>query len=240
MSKTIVWAVGEADTSIAIQIGNMIAADNPFRFIYLGNVFESGQVSEYVQRYDPYFGKLKDITIPCPGKYDWMSELVGFRSYWGQDVPLWSSLEIPGWKLICLDSESPHLPGTPQHNFLLHECQITTASIALFFNRHRYSSAGQNDQPDTQPFIDAVGRDCLVVSGCTHNMQRFHIIHRAIQLVAGCGGRVVDANNTGDPRLKFSSESFGACRLAFFDDGTLKHRFVDASGNILDEIHIKP
>jgi len=240
MTKTVIWAVGDADTSVALQIGNMIAADNPYKFIYLGDVYESGQPAEYVQRYDPYFGKLRNITIPCPGNHDWMSQLVGFRSYWGQDIPLWSSLEIPGWKLICLDSESPHNPGDPQHNFLLHECQITTAKIALFFHRHRYSSDGHFDQPDVQTFIDAVGRNCLVVSGHTHNMQRFHMTHGAVQIVAGCGGRELYAVNKADPRLNFSAQAFGACRLAFFADGSVKHRFVDVSGKILDEVSIKP
>jgi hypothetical protein len=98
-----------------------------------------------------------------------------------------------------------------------------------------YSAGTHGDQPDLQPFWNAlIGRAVLVLNGHDHDMQRLHP-HRGItQLVSGAGGRGHYGVDAGDRRLAFSDdETDGALRLVL-RPGIARYAFVSVSGRVLD------
>src|SRR4051794_19188610 len=70
----IVWAVGDgaADTTGAKEMAHEIASDDPDRVLYLGDVYESGQPSEFRSGMLGVYGRsLLHRMLPTPGNHEW-------------------------------------------------------------------------------------------------------------------------------------------------------------------------
>lgn len=215
MDKAVIWAVGDAanGSDASIRVGKMILDDNPTKFIYLGDVYDTGAPHEYTTRYERAFGALRGITHPIPGNHDWMQpNKVGYRTYWA-GVPDYYSLEINGWKFWFVDSEIPHDVGSPQHTFVTNEVANWPGPCVCSFHRSRWACGGHGDQPDMQPIVDIFkGKRCLLLTGHNHNMQAFKPIDGIVQLVIGSGGQGIVGVGNPD-RLSFYYNGWGAVRM---------------------------
>src|SRR6187455_2864820 len=62
--RAVVWAVGDAATPgpDADRVARMIRRARPDRFLYLGDVYETGTAAEFRRWYDARYGKLARIT----------------------------------------------------------------------------------------------------------------------------------------------------------------------------------
>lgn len=233
MSK-IVWAVGDAANSseASIKIGQLILTNKPDKFIYLGDVYASGQLFEYQTHYEKAFGSLKPITSPIPGNHDWLNDLKGYKTYWN-DIPDYYAFDLEGWRFYCLDSESPHHPGSPQYEWLV---QNKVGPAVLCFHRPRFTEGPMHtDAWDMQSILD-IFKDCttLGLSGHNHNMQDFHPVGKFKQLVSGAGGGGGDP--AGQPRsnqrlLWSRGNGFGALKLKVSSD-KIDYQFVTETGEI--------
>ena len=93
--SAVVWAVGDAATpgERADRVAALVRRADPDRFLYLGDVYETGTAKEFRQWYHPRFGRLAHITSPTIGNHEWDKRFEGYYRYWyrrkGQQMPPW-------------------------------------------------------------------------------------------------------------------------------------------------------
>jgi hypothetical protein len=241
--RAVVWAVGDAATPTtgARAVARRIRRARPDRFLYLGDVYDSGTPTEFRDYYDPLYGPLAEITDPTPGNHEWANRRRGYYPYWrakkGERQRAYTSTRVAGWDLVSLNSEAAHDRGSRQLAWLRRllarragDCRIA------FLHRPRYSAGAYAEAGgDIAPLWNALsGRARAVLSGHDHNMQRLRRAGGLVQYVSGAGGQVRYPLDQDDPRLAFGNDSrFGALRIVL-EPGDATFEFRDVRGRLLD------
>ena len=60
----------------------LVRRASPDRFLYLGDVYETGTLKEFRRWYHPRFGRLAHITAPTIGNHEWDNRFQGYYRYW--------------------------------------------------------------------------------------------------------------------------------------------------------------
>jgi hypothetical protein len=235
-----IWAVGDgaAGTSAARGVASMVAAAHPAAFLYLGDVYEFGTAGEFAHNYDPVYGAMRSITLPTPGNHDWSNHAVGYDPYWsavtGGRPPSYYAVSVGGWRLISLNSEEDHGPGSAQSLWLARQLRAPGTCRLAFWHRPRFSAGLHGDQPDIAPFWRALrGHAAMVLNGHDHDMQLMRPKAGITELVAGAGGRGHYPVDAADPRLAWSDDtSDGAVRITL-EPGRARYAFVATGGRVL-------
>lgn len=240
-----VWAVGDgADGSAeAIAVAELIERGDPDRFLYLGDVYETGTASEFAENYAPVYGRFDRIAAPTPGNHEWGNREQGYYPYWGaakdDPIPDWYAFRVAGWQILSLNSQADHEGDSAQIDWLRKRLRETrgvgTCRIA-FWHRPRYSAGRGGDQVDVEPFWRRLaGSASIVLNGHNHDMQR-HLRRRGIvELVAGSGGHEPRDVDETDPRLGFAADGVqGALRLVL-RRRSADYAFVSTDGTVLDQ-----
>jgi hypothetical protein len=195
-TRAVVWAVGDAATRgpAADRVAALVTRAQPDRFLYLGDVYETGTPTDFRRNYHPRFGRLARITEPTIGNHEWANRFRGYYRYWagqkGRKQPPWSKIRIAGWEILDLNSQAPHGTGSPQVLWLEQALSGPGDCRIAFWHRPRYSAGAYDGAPDLNPFWNRLsGRARIVLSGHDHNLQR-HTPQRGLtQYVVGAGGR---------------------------------------------------
>ena len=239
--RATVWAVGDgADGRDAAKaVAARIAGGRVDRFLYLGDVYEKGRLSEFERHYAPVYGRFGRRTAPTPGNHEWPRRAEGYNRYWervfGKPIPAYFSFWLAGWRIFSLNSETEHGQGSPQLGWLRKRLRGRSTCRLAFWHRPRFSAGkAHGDQPDVAPFWDALrGRAALVVNGHEHGMQRLKQ-DGLVELVSGAGGHGHHRIDASDGRPAFSDdEHYGALRLEL-RPGRARFAFVAADGRTLD------
>jgi hypothetical protein len=245
-TSAVVWAVGDgADgSSRAKRLAGMIARDEPDRFLYLGDVYDTGSAAEFRRNFAGVYGELARIAEPTPGNHDWGRRREGYYPYWrsvkGRRQPPWYRLRQGGWEIIGLNSESAHGPSSRQLRWLRRLLDDAEGDCRIaFWHRPRLSAGVYGDDASYEPFWSALrGRARLVLSGHDHNMQRFRPRDGIVQLVAGSGRRSFYPLHP-DRRLRFGRDDrVGALRLEL-QPGLAALEFRDLRGRVLDRSRLR-
>jgi hypothetical protein len=237
----VVWAVGDgADGGgAAKRLAGRIERARPDRFLYLGDVYESGTPSEFATNYAPTYGRLASITAPTPGNHEWPSHARGYDAYWnaitGRRIAPYYSFRLGGWRILSLNSEAPHDAHSPQLDWLRRELAGEGTCRLAFWHRPRYSAGPHGDQADVAPFWAALrGHARLVLNGHDHDLQRLEPIAGIVELVAGAGGHGHYPLDGSYRRLAFGDDSrYGALRVSL-RSGAARYAFVALGGHVLD------
>jgi len=238
----VVWAVGDgADGDReARRVARLIERDRPDRFLYLGDVYPEGTAEKFAENYDTVYGGLAERTAPTPGNHEWFNHAEGYDPYWkkkhGRKPHPYYSFRTGGWQIISLNSEAEHGSQSPQAAWLRSQVRGGGTCRLAFWHRPRYSAGERHgDQPDVQPFWDALkGRAAVVVNGHEHDMQRFAPRDGITELVSGAGGADLYAVDKQYKGLAFGNDDeFGALRLEL-SPGAATYRFVTSQGGTID------
>ncbi len=253
----IVAAVGDGagGQSTSAQVVDLIASWNPNMFLYLGDVYNRGTFTEFVNWYGDemrLFGQFRDITNPIVGDHEYNSgdQASAYYFYW-DNIPDFYSFDAAGWHFISLNSViHSRQRGLPQYEWLLHELADSTAQCTLAFFHHPVFSIGLHGGDDRLNDIWAMlaqeGVE-VVLSGNDHDYQRWHALGDdgrpdptgTTPFVVGTGGQGIRDFSRTDERVArgydASSETpvFGALNLKLNSRG-LEYRFVNVAGDILD------
>ena len=150
------------------------------------NAYEDGSLAEYVDCYDPTWGRHRDRTRPAAGNHDWLTNVAsGYVGYFGAAATnaegrTWYSYELGWWHVIVLDSDCAKVdgcgPDSPQGAWLTADLAANDARCTLAIWHHpRFSSGRHGNDPITDPFwraLYAAGAD-VVVNGHDHDYERF-------------------------------------------------------------------
>jgi hypothetical protein len=242
----VLWAVGDgADGGAAAKrLAARIERARPDRFLYLGDVYESGTASEFATNYAPVYGHLASITAPTPGNHEWPNHASGYDAYWrkatSRRIPPYYSFRLGGWKILSLNSEAAHDANSRQLDWLRSELAGAGTCRLAFWHRPRFSAGTHGDQADIAPLWAALrGRARLVLNGHDHDLQRLEPRDGIVELVAGAGGHGHYPLNRSYPRLAFGDDSrYGALRMSL-RPGAAAFAFVDLNGRTLDRGQVR-
>jgi hypothetical protein len=240
--RATLWAVGDgADGgSVAKRLARRIARDRPKRFLYLGDVYPGGSAADFRDRYATVYGGLARITAPTPGNHDWPARRDGYQPYWrgilGSKVPSWYQLRIGGWRILSLNSEAPHDPGSAQVKWLARTLRQGSGNCVLAFWHRPFQSAGlHGDAPDVAPLWRALrGKARIVLNGHDHDLQRLRRRDGIVEYVAGAGGHGLYPVDSSDQRLAFSDDrNYGGLRIVLGRRAAVL-TFIAVDGTALD------
>jgi acid phosphatase type 7 len=239
--RAVVWAVGDAATPgpRADRVAELVRRGRPDRFLYLGDVYETGTAEDFRRWYHPRFGRLARITDPTIGNHEWDSRFQGYYPYWygrkGRRLPPWFKTRIAGWEIISLNSQARHGSQSPQVRWLHSALQGPGDCRIAFWHRPRYSEGAYGGAPDLNPFWSALsGRARIVLSGHDHNLQRHSPQRGLVQYVVGAGGRARYKLHRGPSTMVWGSDKVDAAlRIVLKPDRALLE-FRAPSGRLLD------
>jgi hypothetical protein len=241
---TVVWAIGDGADGGADgrAVAAMVASHRVDRFLYLGDVYETGTAGEFEANYRPLYGRFDAIAAPTIGNHEWANVATGYVPYWttarGTAPPLWYSFTASGWQLISLNGNAPASTSSDQLGWLRRRIAATPryGNCRIPFTHQPVYSAGlHGDLPSLQPMFDQLrGHAAIWLAGHDHDMQRLRPVDGITPYVEGAGGNELYPVNSEDPRLAFFDDTHhGALRISL-RPGRAVLSFIAQDGTVLD------
>jgi acid phosphatase type 7 len=174
------------------------------------NVYEFGTTQEFVDCYEPSWGRHKTRTKPVAGNHEYLTDAAQpYRDYF--DVPRNYSYELGDWHIVALDSNCD-VGGNggcglndPTVNWLRAELELNSQPCTLvYFHHARWSSnlpnGGVAKMQPAWEVMSAAGVD-VVLAAHSHSYERFAPLDArgAVDVARGIRSFVV---GTGGARLK--------------------------------------
>jgi hypothetical protein len=232
------------------QVSDLIVADHPDMFLYLGDVYERGAPAEYYNWYgqgDQLYSRLRAITNPVVGNHEYLTpDAAGYFAYWGH-IPHYYSYDAGGWHFVALDSTETYSQSSPtseQYKWLQNDLQRNSLPCVLAYYHHpRFSIGPQGDTARAAPLWSLLAQHGVdvVLNGHDHSYQRWEALDGAgtpaqggiTEFVVGTGGYGTQGFVRTDPRVAASSTAYGAWFADLYPD-RLEYRFVDPSKKVID------
>jgi Calcineurin-like phosphoesterase len=243
--RAVVWAAGDVATPgpDADRVAALVRRGKPDRFLYLGDVYETGSLGDFQRWYHPRFGRLARITEVTIGNHEWANRFRGYYRYWagrkGRKYPPWSKTSIAGWEILNLNSQARHGSRSAQVRWLERALEGPGDCRIAFWHRPRFSSGAYAGAPDLNPFWNRLsGHARLVLSGHDHNLQRHRPQKGLTQYVVGAGGRgrYMLHGGRGSTLAWGRDDVNGALRMVL-KPGRALLEFRSPGGRLLDRSH---
>jgi fibronectin type 3 domain-containing protein len=249
----VVAAVGDGagGETNALNVTNALVGWNPDLFLYLGDVYEDGTLTEFRNWYGgptAFFGRLRDVTTPVVGNHEYTGNTAdGYFTYW-DNIPHYYSYDANGWHFIAIDSTSNYnraAPGTPQYEWLAADLAANRSPCTMVFWHHPLFSIGSEDPaPRMQAMWDlmAAHHVTMLVTAHDHNYQRWTPMGAGgvpaadgiVEVVVGGGGHSSQGFLSSDARVVKTNKSYGAMRMELFGNrADLHYHAAGAVGTTL-------
>ncbi|MCL4561491.1 MAG: DNRLRE domain-containing protein [Chloroflexi bacterium] len=243
----------DGDTS-ASGVTKLIASLNPNLFLYLGDVYEKGSVSEFYNWYGNQgsnFSAFNSITDPTIGNHEYTgSSAPGYFDYW-DNIPNYYSFNAGGWHFISLNSNSSRIgvdPSSAQYQWLAQDLAANAQACTIVYYHHPVFNIGPEGPTTAMSAIWSLMAQygvSIVLNGHDHDYQRWVPLDGngnpsptgITEFVAGTTGHGLQTFITTDSRVAFSDDvnpdAFGVLRLALNSSGA-SFSFIDTKGVTLD------
>ncbi|MEV0809078.1 DNRLRE domain-containing protein [Micromonospora sp. NPDC050200] len=249
----VVAAVGDGagGETNAANVTNALVGWNPDLFLYLGDVYEEGTLTEFQNWYGgptAFYGRLRGVTTPIIGNHEYDGNTAeGYFHFW-DNIPHYYSYDANGWHFIAIDSTSNYnkvAPGTPQYEWLAADLAANRSPCTLVFWHHPLFTVGSEDPaPRMQAMWDLMASHqvTLLVAGHDHNYQRWAPMGAGgalasdgiVEVVAGNGGHSSQGFAGSDPRVVKTNKSYGAARMELFGNrANVQYHAASATGTTL-------
>ena len=141
------------------------------------NAYVDGTYTEYINCYDPNWGRHKSRTKPSPGNHDYLtSGAAGYFQYFN-NIPSYYAYDLGAWRIYSLNSEINVSISSPQVAWLSNDLAANPRQcVAAYWHKPRWSSGSNhgdnmNMQAIWQLLYDAGAE--LVLNGHEHHYERF-------------------------------------------------------------------
>ena len=141
------------------------------------NAYISGTYTEYINCYEPTWGRHKARTKPSPGNHDYLtSGAAGYFQYFN-NIPSYYAYNLGSWRIYALNSEISALATSAQVTWLQDDLAANPSQCVLaYWHRPRWSSGsthGNNSAMQTiWQILYGSGAE-LVINGHEHHYERF-------------------------------------------------------------------
>jgi 3',5'-cyclic AMP phosphodiesterase CpdA len=216
------------------------------------NVYRSGTYAEYMDCYDPTWGRHKVRTKPAPGNHGYNTEgASGYFNYFGAAAgdpnKGYYSYDLGEWHIVVLNSMCEEVGGceepSPQITWLKQElANNQTACTLAIWHHPLFSSGGEHgSDPKMQAAWDALyaANAELVVNGHDHDYERFapqtpsavaDPTNGIREFVVGTGGGSLDGLGTKRANSEvFNDDTYGVLKLTLHS-GSYDWEFVPEAG----------
>jgi len=207
------------------------------------NAYIDGSYTEYINCYDPTWGRHKARTKPIPGNHDYQtSGAAGYFQYFN-NVPAYYAFNLGSWRIYALNSELSVTATSTQVTWLQDDLAANPSQCVLaYWHKPRWSSGsnhGSNSAMQTlwQVLYNAGAE--LVINGHEHNYERFAemnasgaVVSQGLrEFVVGTGGNshypFGTALSTSQVR---NSSTYGVLKLTLRSGG-YDWQFVPVAGS---------
>jgi hypothetical protein len=207
------------------------------------NVYDSGTYTEYVNCYEPTWGRHKARTKPSPGNHEYLtSGAAGYFQYWN-NIPAYYAYDLGAWRIYALNSEISVSSSSPQVVWLKNDLAANPrACVLAYWHRPRWSSGTTHGSATSMQalwdVLYAANAD-LVVNGHEHNYERFALQNPSGQLdtarglrefVVGTGGKTLYSGFSPLPNSQVRNDtSYGVLKLTLHAN-SYDWQFLPVSG----------
>lgn len=196
------------------------------------NAYVDGSYREYLNCYEPTWGRHKARTKPVPGNHEYnTSGAAGYFQYFN-NVPSYYAYDLGSWRIYALNSEINVSDSSDQVKWLEEDLAANPSQCVLaYWHTPRWSSGAKNGsradlQTLWQILYDAEAE--LVVNGHEHNYERFaemngsgaEVPQGLREIVVGTGG--AGLYDFGTPLVTSQvrdNTSFGVLKLTLHTTG---------------------
>jgi chitodextrinase len=236
------------------NVANLIASLNPNLFLYLGDVYDDGTLTEFYNWYGTgslSYSHFNSITDPTIGNHEYVgSAAAGYFDYWN-NVPNYYSFNAGGWHFVSLNSNAAHIgvyKTSAQYAWLAQDLAANSSLCTIVYYHQPLYNIGPEGATTAMADIWALmAQDgvSIVLNGHDHDYQRWVPLDGSgnpsasgiTEFIAGGGGHGLQTIATTDPRVAFSDDlnpqAFGALRLALNSSGA-NYEYISSSRTILD------
>jgi acid phosphatase type 7 len=168
------------------------------------NAYPSGTLEDYLNCYEPTWGRHKDRTKPIPGNHDYLTlDADGYFVYFDEIEPYYA-YDLGNWRIYALNSEIDVSPRGEQLSWLRNDLAAHPSRCTLaYWHQPRWSSGSHHDSQQNYEDYQALwqlfyetGAE-LVLSAHEHHYERFAEMNAEgkvtspglRQIVVGTGGR---------------------------------------------------
>jgi len=215
--------------------------------------YREGKYDEFIDYYDPSWGKFKKNTYPVPGNHEYKtSGAAGFFKYWeevskGRTNPTdgWYSLDLGnGWRFYAINNYKSHDSSSKQYKWLAKELKDHPSDCIIAMSHDpRYSPGPHGDNSHMDDIWDLLvenGGD-VFISGHDHLYARFKPIDEKgntgsgmVQFVVGTGGIHLYKNNGHSKAETIDNSVYGVLELKLLK-GSYAFKFHTTEGKVLDK-----
>ncbi len=228
------------------QVTDLIASWDPALLLYLGDVYERGTYTEFMNWYEPAtsYGRFNEITNPTIGNHERGTPGgAGYFQYW-DNVPAYYAYEAAGWQFIVLDTSrlGGLNPGDEQYQWLAEQLDEDAPCAIVYSHHPRFSIGPHGDNTELTALWSLLAEKKVefLLSGHDHNYQRWRPMDATgkvaqdgvTQFVVGSGGHGIRGATLQDERLAAfadGSHDFGALKLELYP-GRADFAFFDTTG----------
>lgn len=206
------------------------------------NTYNNGTYTEYVNCYDPTWGRHKTRTQPVPGNHEYnTSGAAGYFQYFDNIDPYYA-YNLGTWRIYALNSEIDASATSPQVAWLEADLAANpNLCVMAYWHKPRWSSGSRHGNNTTMQTMWQVLSNAgaeLVLNGHEHNYERFAemdasgsaISQGLREFVVGTGGAGLYPFGSILPTSQVrNSSTFGVLKLTL-NAGSYDWQFVPVAG----------
>jgi hypothetical protein len=203
--------IGHCDMNGAELTGKLLDEIPGTVFTVGDNAYTTGSYQNYVDCYDPWWGRHKDRTRPAPGNHDYETPgAEGYFSYFGSRAGKpgegYYHFTLGAWNIYSLNSHVAADASSAQYKWLATQLAGKTSKCTLAYWHNPVRSSGRNG--DTAEMVDIWkllydhGAE-VVLSGHEHHYERFAPMNPSFELDTARGIREFVVGTGGGPRYPF-------------------------------------
>jgi hypothetical protein len=172
------------------------------------NAYVDGTYTEYLNCYDPNWGRHKSRTKPSPGNHDYLtSGAAGYFQYFN-NIPSYYAYELGSWRIYSLNSEISVSATSAQVTWLQNDLAANPRQCVLaYWHRPRWSSGSNHGDSTSMQTLWQILYNAgaeLVVNGHEHHYERFAEMNASGAAVSP-GLREIVVGTGGAPLYPFGS-----------------------------------
>jgi Calcineurin-like phosphoesterase len=243
-SQTVVYALGDAADGSAASgaLADYVKAQNPDRFFYLGDVYETGTAAEFASNYEPLYGPWADRTDPVIGNHEYANRSTGYYAYW-QAKRGWSLeqakhrsyVDASGWQVIAYSSETDMIGEGDWVAGEVAKHGGTCRIVMAHKGRHVVTDAAHDDNTGQEPvWLRILGKTAINLVAHNHIYGRPSPIDGVNVLVSGAGGHNLRSLGTQHHPVDASKTGVPTATKLVLRPGAADFEQVDKDGNVYD------
>jgi len=212
------------------------------------NAYFQGTRQQYMNCYDPAWGRHKDRTYPVPGNHEYESPGAGpYYEYFGERAvsidtgQSYYSFPVGDWHAVALNSNIAAGPGSAQAVWLRNDLAASRTKCTVAYWHHPLFTSGPNGDTvamrELWQILYEANAD-LVLSAHEHFYERFapqdptgrpDTARGIRQFIAGTGGALLYQPVSIHPNSEVRISAFGVLKLTLSAD-SYRWEFIPVSG----------